>query len=185
MNRRTTAPKRQRQNAQLHSSASLPKRRTRCVRKRYNAATLAWHYTTWDAYLRIVNCGLLLPTPPGYGAKRPIVWFSLNQDWEPTSARIVHDERGKCIPSSKEATASLGGWLVRLGLPRKRLIPWSALPTSAIIPPRMVRVFEYTGLQSGADPQLWMGCHDLVPIHELVAEIFVGNRWHRFNRSHR
>src|ERR1700686_4598787 len=56
-----------------------------------------WHYTSSDHYVCIANDGLILPAtthvPVG---ERPIVWFSIEQLWEPTAAKGWRHPDGSC-----------------------------------------------------------------------------------------
>ena len=92
---------------------------------------LAWHYTTGEKFKAIVTSGYLKPTgilvkPP----ERPVLWFSLNQQFEPT-ARKAAIEGGAYRVLSVEETGRHCGGLVRFGLSPRKLLTGDKLRTRA------------------------------------------------------
>lgn len=57
---------------------------------------IAWHYTTGVNFIKIVESGFLLPTDACINlGELPVLWFSLNQHWEPTSRKAMITEDGR------------------------------------------------------------------------------------------
>lgn len=139
---------------------------------------IAWHYTTGIKFQQIVESGFLLPTSvyiePG---ESPILWFSLNQDFEPTAVKAKKMADGKIVRCSKEETSHLGKGLVRFGYPSNRLTPWSLLWKKANMQRKTSRLLEATGYKQGAIPSQWMGCLDAIPINALKIEVWDKGDW--------
>jgi hypothetical protein len=74
---------------------------------------IAWHYTTLQKAHSIEADGKLRPATTGVPAnEKPILWFSLAQEWEPTATKgIVNkgtgENRNLTIAEMIEYT---GGW---------------------------------------------------------------------------
>jgi hypothetical protein len=140
----------------------------------------AWHYTTGIAFQSIVKSGVLLPSKK-YIAKneRPVLWFSLNQDYEPTAAKGVRLDDGRVAQGSRDTTYKFGGGLVRFGYAAKRLIPWRDLKKKARIPIRVVDGLERVGRKMQAHPGDWLGSFRAISISELVIDVWDGASWVR------
>lgn len=64
---------------------------------------LAWHYTTGEKFIEIVDSGFLLPTANYIASPElPVLWFSRNQKWEPTSRKMVMESDGTFRQLSKQ-----------------------------------------------------------------------------------
>lgn len=132
---------------------------------------LAWHYTTGEKFKAIVTSGYLKPTgilvkPP----ERPVLWFSLNQQFEPT-ARKAAIEGGAYRVLSIEETGRRCGGLVRFGLSRRKLLTGDKLRTRARIARALWAGLCRVGIQQKADPALWLGCLDAVPVEHLAIDV--------------
>lgn len=147
---------------------------------------LAWHYTTGEKFLQIVEDGVLVPSdiyvnPP----ERPVLWFSLNQEWEPTACKHWKDRAtGVVSRLTREETHERGRGTVRFGCDPSALIPWDELPRRAHMQRQMSTGLAIVGLQQGAMPSQWMG--SLSPIYReqwLAVEVwepgepFDAGRW--------
>ena len=85
---------------------------------------IAWHYTTGQKFEQIAETGFILPASIGVKPpERPIVWFSLNQNFELTARKGWCDVAGFVRTLSVQETREAGGGLVRLGLDASKLIP--------------------------------------------------------------
>jgi hypothetical protein len=133
---------------------------------------LAWHYTTGQKFRLIVALGLLCPSrflvkPP----ERPVLWFSLNQQFEPT-ARKATKEGGCFRVLSMEETAERGCGLVRFGVRPRTLLTGEKLRTRAHIARAIWDGLIQQGRHQKADPALWFGTLVEVPIERTTIEVW-------------
>lgn len=143
---------------------------------------LAWHYTTGDAFLEIVKSGFLITTSehcPQH--ERPVLWFSMNQRWEPTAAKGIVENFQRRTASMQE-NKELGNGLVRFGYPHSKLIPWVELWKQVGILPAQKRGLEKAGREQGANPYHWYGCFHEIPVDQLVVEVM--NDFDQWERVH-
>jgi hypothetical protein len=125
---------------------------------------LAWHYTTGEKFLLIVESGELRPTDIGVSyPEKPILWFSLEQKWEPTACKAIL-ENGELKTLSMEETFEYGKGLVRFGIRLDSLHHWKKLIRKSQMAADMVKQLESTGLQQGADKNLWYGSIGIIPL---------------------
>ncbi|MFC7462885.1 hypothetical protein [Hydrogenophaga defluvii] len=137
------------------------------------AAVLAWHYTTGEKFRYIVVSGELIPT--AFAApenERPVLWFSLNQSFEPTAAKWLIDpvtgiKRGATMAEMME----LGGGLVRFGVSPRRLLMGEQLRTRAGIKRTEWASLCRSAFVMGADPAHWLGTLDPVEVETCVVEV--------------
>jgi hypothetical protein len=129
---------------------------------------LAWHYTTGHKLRLIQASGELRPTAIVFGAELPVLWFSRLDRYEPTAikARWVP---GKPLHRLLAETYELGDGLFRFAVPASRLIPWPELAWIANIDKQQTRSLEQIGEGMGADPRLWMGAINPIPLADVVA----------------
>jgi hypothetical protein len=115
--------------------------------------SIAWHYATRRKLDAIVAYGELLPTDVGAKPPElPVLWFSLNQVWEPTAQKDWREPGGIVQPPSKKAARLRAGGLVRFGYPAEKCIMWPMLAKKAKIPPRIRIALERAGREEGANP---------------------------------
>jgi hypothetical protein len=143
-----------------------------------NPPHVAWHYTTGENFIKIADSGVLLPTDayiaPG---EFPILWFSLNQIWEPTSRKAIFNEERKLVSFTKAQTERLGRGLARFGFPSALLTPWNSLWKLANISRKKAKALEIVGCREGAIPAHWMGCLHEIAVNDLRIEILDENKW--------
>ena len=142
---------------------------------------LAWHYTTGQKFLQIVESGFLMPTFNHIlPAERPVLWFSTNQKWEPTGCKAILNRRGNIRRLSMVETAARGQGLVRFGYPEQRLIAWPDLGVVANINAKIRNDLEVSGREQGADPRTWRGALNPIAVNHLVVEVMEERiRWVR------
>ncbi len=148
--------------------------------------SFAWHYTTAKSFLSIVRDGFLVPSPLGYGEpdELPILWFSMEQFWEPTAQAAIL-LNGEVVPLGMDETCRQGGGLVRFGLSPERLIPWPRLGKLANIPSSLRRALAEAAREQGAVPDYWLGIiSGPLPLSEVEAiEAFDGKQWDRISQK--
>lgn len=133
--------------------------------------TLAWHYTKGVHFSKIVESGWLKPSavmvrPP----ERPVLWFSLNQHFEPT-ARMCAIENGSHRTLSLDETFTAGGGMIRFGLSPHGLLSGDRLRKNAHIDRQMWSRLCACGIEQGADPALWFGTTKGIDISLTVIEV--------------
>lgn len=147
---------------------------------------LARHYTTGEKFKAIVASGYLMPTgvlvkPP----ERPVLWFSLNQQFEPTARKAAIDGGAYRVLSVEETGRHCGG-LVRFGLSPRKLLAGEKLRTRARIARPLWAGLARIGIQQKADPALWLGCLDAVPVEHLAIDVMNdAGEWERVQRGGR
>ena len=125
---------------------------------------LAYHYTTGQKYREISNDGCLIPADSYMTEKeKPILWFSLETDWEPTAVKAVIAD-GQLRSLSRWETFQYGGGLFRFGVSTDLLTRWPRIGKLAKTPKLMQNYLTESGKKQGASPKLWMG--SLSPIDQ-------------------
>ena len=123
----------------------------------FTPGLIAWHYTTGEKYALILASGVLKPAtsfvPPN---EKPIIWFSLDPEWEPTANKAVF-VNGVMKRLTKAETQIMGNGLYRFGVPAKTLHPWPKLASKARMASGIRQGLERTGITLGANPRLWCG----------------------------
>lgn len=134
---------------------------------------IAWHYTTGEKFLAIVKHGFLMPATAHINVgERPVLWFSLQQHWEPTAQKASRAADGTITRLGMAGTYSRGGGLVRFGIPAEITTPWPALGKKAGIASRVMENLEHTGVLQGATPSLWCGVLAPVPVAACIVDVF-------------
>jgi hypothetical protein len=140
-----------------------------------------WHYTSGLHFTQIVESGALLPSAVGIApGELPTLWFSDEQNWEPTAQKAILQD-GEVIILGMKGTYERGRGLVRFGIVPSRLIQWPRLAKEAGIPSSVRRSLERTGKEQGAVPQRWYGLiAQALLLSEVDAiEVFDGESWIR------
>jgi len=88
--------------------------------------------------------------------EKPILWFSMDQVWEPTACKAT-EELGVIKRLTKNETFQLGCGLVRFGVDPHILIPWPKIGHMARMSKRIQKSLTREGIRQGANPCLWMG----------------------------
>ena len=143
-----------------------------------NHIKMAWHYTTGEKFIQIVESGLLMPSSSGVEyPEKPIVWFSSNQYWEPTACKAKAENNTTIILTMDET--SIGGrGLVRFGYPLKDLHHWSKLKEKSRMPESIALALEEEGIRQGANPSHWYGLTKTIPLSKcLCIQVIENNVW--------
>jgi len=139
-----------------------------------------WHYTSANNYISIANDGLILPAttyvPVG---EKPIVWFSTEQFWEPTSAKACHR------PDGTLQLLTLDGMLKRNILPIRIGVDstaapyrWSDLKSLSRMSSETARSLASSAKRMGAHPSRWRGTFEAVCVEKWrTIEYYNGREW--------
>ena len=118
---------------------------------------LIWHYTSVN-HLKNILLSATLETSrfeKKFGLKKPSLWFSLNQEWEPTATKDVVNGLGKRISLTKEKQHELMG-LARIGiLKTSSLITWAKYKHVCGLALSVTNNMEEHGINLGSDPKDW------------------------------
>ena len=125
----TEMSKRTQRNRKLRKRGNQSRARQGDGKPRNGENTLLWHYTTGECFENIVDDGCIRPATVGVAEEEwPIVWFSSNQVWEPTSTKIYVPHYGEAWRLSKEELRVRGNGLVRFGVTRRTArLDWTAM----------------------------------------------------------
>ena len=133
---------------------------------------LAWHYTTGLHFERICTSGLLMPAIAGVEhPEKPILWFSLNQYWEPTASKGWEFPDGTTRTLTMEETFERAGGLVRFGCPLRLLRAGEALRKEARMKSAVWLGLAAEGKRQGAKVSDWWGTTKPMPIGGLAVEV--------------
>lgn len=128
-----------------------------------------FHYTDCKKTLPlIINSGCLITKNPYGHGNAPLLWFSANQEFEPTA-----------IPSefTREEYIEKYG-LCRFGIDSKdsRLMNWTDAKEYANIPDDLIKGLESAGERLLAHPSNWFASSESISLSELTFQVFQG-KW--------
>jgi hypothetical protein len=133
--------------------------------------TLAWHYTPGVHFSRIMQYGFIRGSTAGVPEnEKPVVWFSLDQRFEPTAKKLLQQDDGTVQALSMEKTHAAYGGLFRFGVPPKHLMSGDNLRRRANIQRESWNALVKSALRDGASPNLWYGSLDAVAVASCVIE---------------
>lgn len=146
--------------------------------------SLAWHYTTGDKFVSIMESRELRPaTAYVPDNEKPILWFSTHPYFEPTARKTWEDASGKRLLSVPELF-KMGGGLVRFGFPKRMLLRGTALQQAANTSSAIWAGLKAVGRGQGGNPDDWWGCLESVSVKSCVVEVMDENlRWVRVEQS--
>jgi len=136
-----------------------------------------YHYTTGLKLKQIINSGHIRPStahvPP---SEKPIAWFSISPEWEPTATKCsIPGKLGQLI------TAKAQSGLVRITVPGScapHTVPQLSLIAGTR--PSVCLGLLVAGLELGADPDTWRFTPTPVPtalFREVEFYDFANDRW--------
>jgi len=137
-----------------------------------------WHYTAASHLPAIAQSGGLHPSCTQLNpvdAARAILWFSRQQQWEPSVPRPeIHVRQ-----SHGGRSLRLEPGLYRFGLPQGdlRLLPWPAITRVADLEVPEAMTMVSGGLRHGATPTDWLGTLSAVPLADLRFQAWDGHAW--------
>jgi len=144
--------------------------------------TIVWHYTTGQCSIGIIESGVIRPATDKVPAgERPIVWFSSNQEWEPTSTKYIMTPEGSSRRLSKDELEAGGNGLVRFGVTRRTAkLDWTAIKRLSGMSRSTARYLKVKGRRLGSQPEWWFGSFDPVQRSEWIAvEVWRAGQWVR------
>jgi hypothetical protein len=139
-----------------------------------------WHYTTGNRLRAIFTDGVIKPATAFVPmSERPVVWFSTNEEWEPTANKLGRDQNGSPAPLDRDGTAELYGGLARIAVADETApFDWDALKRRSGMSNLTARGLRRAAISSGSRPGDWWGTFDPVPRDQWVAiEVWHEGRW--------
>ncbi len=153
---------------------------------RHGESTLLWHYTTGQCSIGIIESGVIrVATEKVPASERPIVWFSSNQEWEPTSTKYIITPDGSSRSLSKDELEEGGNGLVRFGVTQRTAkLDWTAIKRLSGMSRSTARHLKVKGRRLGSQPEWWFGSFDSVQRSEWVAiDVLDEGQWVRVFRD--
>jgi len=137
-----------------------------------------WHYAPWAHLPAIVESGKLKCGNAGAAGELPMLWFSANQQWEPTATKMLTNKAGAMFSLTFKQQAEFFG-CIRFGLAvaDPRLLKWKDACTAAGTPREVRRKLEKMGKKIGGDPAHWFASAAIIPLSELHFQVW-HEGWH-------
>ena len=182
----TEMSKRTQRNRKLRKRGKQSRAKQADDNPRHGKNTLLWHYTTMQCFEAIFDDGFIRPATAWVAdEERPIVWFSSNQEWEPTSTKIYVPHDGEAWRLSKEELRVTGNGLVRFGVTRRTArLDWTAIRRLSGMSRDTARDLKVNGRRLGSKPESWFGSFDAVQHSEWVAiDVLEDGQWVRVFRD--
>ena len=140
---------------------------------------MVWHYAPWAHLSAIVESGALRGSNAGADGERPMLWFSANQQWEPTATKMAVDMQGNLAQLTfKQQSEKFG--CIRFGLPASdcRLMSWKDSCAMAGTPRETRRTLEKVGKRRGGNPSHWFAVSSEIRLNELHFQVWIDGQWH-------
>jgi hypothetical protein len=126
-----------------------------------------WHYTQAELLPLFREAGEARPSNRGQPHKRPLLWFSNNQIWEPMAASLFERDRQTCSA-------------LRFGLDAsdERLLRWREACVIAGEAAWRTAVHEAFAKDYGSDPvKQWFASLSPIPLAHFEVEVWRDERW--------
>jgi hypothetical protein len=139
---------------------------------------MVWHYSAWARLPDIVESGELRGSNAWAAGELPMLWFSANQQWEPTATKLYTSDSGVTVSLTFQQQADNFG-CIRFGMAANdmRLLNWKAACTTAGTRRDTRRTLEKIGKKKGGDPSQWFATASAIPLSELHFQVWLNNAW--------
>jgi len=88
---------------------------------------MVWHYAPWAYLPAMVESGALRGSNTGAEGEAPMLWFSANQQWEPTATKMIRNSAGATVSMTfKQQVQMVGCIRFGMGADDCRLLDWKA-----------------------------------------------------------
>lgn len=140
--------------------------------------SIVWHYAPWAYLSAMVESGALRGSNASAAGEVPMLWFSANEQWEPTATKFIRNNAGAAVPMTFKQQVQMTG-CIRFGMAADdcRLLNWKAACNYAGTPRHTRLELELVGIQAGADPAHWFATAETIPLKELHFQVWA-NGWH-------
>jgi hypothetical protein len=141
---------------------------------------MVWHYAPWAYLPAMVEFGALRGSNAGAPGEVPMLWFSANQQWEPTATKCAANNPNGTdlfVMTFKQQAERFG--CIRFGLAAddSRLLNWKAACAAAGTLRDKRRGLVRVGIKKGANPAHWFATAATIPLAELDFQVFLDGRW--------
>jgi len=146
---------------------------------------LVWHYTTGFRAEKIFFCGFIHGATENVPKnEHPVVWFSMNQRFEPTAVKAKRVDGVITSMTLPEMIQHCQG-LTRFGIiPRALLNGENLRKRACITNDEWVRL-KKIGIKMHADPHDWYGSTESIDVSLCVFEVMNEfGRWERIKPAH-
>ena len=134
---------------------------------------MIWHYAPWAYLPAMVESGALRGSNTGAEGEAPMLWFSANQQWEPTATKMIRNSAGATVSMTfKQQVQMVGCIRFGMGADDCRLLDWKAACAFAGTPRDSRRALERVGKKKGADPAHWFATAATIPLAELHFQVW-------------
>ena len=150
-----------------------------------------YHYTTGHKLAAIAAAGHLIPSPAParFPDERGVLWFSANEEWEPTATKPIATHPGQAPIRSLPALMAAVGlfrfvWQADTAEPQMmpmkwRMTRWPFIALDANISADERQRMGTAGRMMGAQPTDWYGRVDPLEIDDLGFEVMAADgSWH-------
>ena len=140
---------------------------------------ILWHYTKGFHFPEILKSGIIKPATLYIPYRKPIVWFTANQYWEPTVNVLRRYPSGKDEWGTMQESNRVYGGLYRIGvLPETVPHDFRALKRLSGMPAKFATGLYVSAREQGSNPNEWRGTFKPVPMKKWVAvQRFDGSQW--------
>ena len=134
---------------------------------------MVWHYAPWAYLPAMVESGALRGSNTGAEGEAPMLWFSANQQWEPTATKMIRNSAGATVSMTfKQQVQMVGCIRFGMGADDCRLLDWKAACAFAGTTRDSRRALERVGKKKGADPAHWFATAAPIPLTELYFQVW-------------
>ena len=135
---------------------------------------MVWHYAPWAYLPAMVESGILRGSNTGAAGEAPMLWFSANQQWEPTATKMIRNSAGAAVSMTFKQQVQMVG-CIRFGMAADDLLllDWKDACTFAGTPGESRRALERVGKKAGADPAHWFATAATIPLAELHFQVWL------------
>lgn len=140
-----------------------------------------WHYTTGRHIDAIFNQGVLTPQVASWAqGGMPAVWFSTNENWEPTANCAFQTATTKHrLLGNRDMTEQLCDGLFRISVkPTASVITWGQYCEESRLTYRCVEACRRVAAIEGSHTGRWLACLREVPADQwATVERWYGDQW--------
>jgi hypothetical protein len=139
-----------------------------------------YHYTTGQCFRHIVADGVIKPAVVGVPAgDPPVVWLTINPDWDETANKAWRSEDGSIRSLSREETGEFGGGLVRFVVePKCAPCTWREYVKRNRIEKKVALAHADSARQSGVRPEDWRVAFQPIPrAYWLRVDVWHDGEW--------
>lgn len=144
------------------------------------AAKILWHYTLRQHYAGMLQAGQITPSSAfAPQAKRPVVWFTASEDWDPIVNKAIRLADDSLRALSRDELHTIGLGPMRVGV-AANLAPftWRDYKRESGIPAKAASQITAAAARCQSHPSAWFATFEPVGRSQWqVVEQWDGWRW--------